>query len=195
MKKLAVATFALAMAASVALAGALNQFKAGDISFSLLEKDGATPMQSASLKVLDSASGDVVAETVSDDLGKAVLALDAGRYILNVSDVNLAVFDVDAAEGISLCRVIMPDTALLVGGQEAETDNETEEGAAGASIATWIWPAAGATVAIAVLAALIIDNNTDGHGHHHDADVSTGTQTPTVYKSGNKGGSKSASAI
>ena len=182
MKKLAIATFALLVAASVAMAGALNQFKAGDISFSVLDKDGATPLQSASVKVLDSASGEVVAEAVSDDLGQAVIALDAGRYLLNISDINLAVFDVDAAEGLSLCRVIMPDAALLAGGQDGSNG---EEG--GASLgAAWVWPVIGGIAAVGVLvgAGFIIDNNTGGHHHHGDKAITppAAKVTPPVQK-------------
>lgn len=183
MKKLAVIAFAMIAAASVALAGALNQFKAGDISFSVLDKDGATPMQSASVKVLDSASGDVVAETVCDDLGQAVLALDAGRYLLNISDINLAIFDVDAAEGLSLCRVIMPDAALLAGGQEAEEDDDDDEGGA-AFGAAWVWPVVGGVAAVGLLVGtgFIIHNNTDHHhGHRHHDEIAPAT--PVVYPS------------
>ena len=162
MKKTAIGIAALLMAASMALAGALNQFKAGDISISLLDKDGATPLQAASVKALDASSGAVAAEAVSDDLGQAVLALDAGRYIMNVNDINLALFDVGADEGLSLCRVIMSDTALLVGGQDS-TDT-AEEG--GASLgAAWIWPVIGGVAAVGVLVGtgVVIHHNTRGH--------------------------------
>jgi hypothetical protein len=181
MKKLAVATFALLVAASMAMAGALNQFKAGDISFSVLDKDGATPVQSASIKALDAASGDVVAEVVADDLGQAVLALDAGRYLLNISDINLAVFDVDAAEGLSLCRVIMPDAALLAGGQEAEDDDDGEGGASFG--AAWVWPVVGGIAAVGVLvgAGFVIDNNTDHHHGHRNGGGEITPPPPTVY--------------
>ena len=154
MKKLALAAFALLMAASMSIAATVAQFKAGDISFSIFDKDGVSPLQSASVKVLDAASGDAVAEAVADELGQAVISLDAGRYLLNISDLNLAVFDVAAAEGLSACRVIMPDAALLVGGQDAR-DRDDGAGlpsdAGGTGLASWVVPAgivAGAAILI-----------------------------------------------
>jgi hypothetical protein len=120
MKKTAIGIASLLMAASMAFALDIVQFKAGDISVSVLDTDATTPMQTASVKALDASSGAVAAEAVSDELGQAVLSLDAGRYVMNVNDLNLAVFDVSAVDGLSLCRIIMPDAALLVGGQEAK---------------------------------------------------------------------------
>ena len=89
MKKLAIIAFAMIVAASVAMAGALNQFKAGDISFSVMDKDGATPMQAASIQMLGSEDGALVAETTTDDLGQAMLALDEGRYAKSVTAVDI----------------------------------------------------------------------------------------------------------
>ena len=158
MKKAIICVAVLFLAASMAFAVDIVQFKAGDISISVLDTDAVTPMQTASVKALDAASGAVASEAVSDELGQAVLSLDAGRYVMNVNDLNLAVFDVSAVEGLSLCRVIMPDAALLVGGQEAK-DSKKGGGtsASGAAVAgenglgTWVVPAgivAGAAILI-----------------------------------------------
>ena len=173
MKKLAIAIFALAVAASMAVAGSLSQFKAGDISFSVMDKDGATPMQAASIQMLGSEDGAVVAETSTDDLGQAVLAMDEGRYVIRVNDLNLALFEV-GADGVSVCRVIMPDASLLVGGQdqeviEEEEDDDDEGGAVWS--ASWFWPVVGGVIVAGVLvgAGFIIDNNTHHH-HHHDGE-------------------------
>lgn len=181
MKKTAIGISALLLAASMAMAGALNQFMAGDISVSLLDKDGATPLQTASVKAIDAESGAVAAEAVSDDLGQAVLALDAGRYVMSVNDLNLAVFDVASDEGLSLCRVIMPDTALLAGGQD---DDNEEEG--GAAVGTWLWPVLGGVAAVAILvgAGFIIDNNT--HHHHHGGGETVVPPPATPHKSHTK---------
>ena len=161
MKKAIICVAALFLAASMAFAVDIVQFKAGDISISVLDTDAVTPMQTASVKALDAASGAVAAEAVSDELGQAVLSLDAGRYVMNINDLNLAVFDVSAVEGLSLCRVIMPDAALLVGGQEAKDGNDYKKGGAfsssGAAVAgestlgSWVVPAgivAGAAILI-----------------------------------------------
>lgn len=178
MKKFALSALALFAVAAISLAGSLDQFKAGDISFSVLDKDGSTPLASASIKLISSGSGDVVAEATADEMGQAVVALDAGRYLLNISDINLAVFDVSSVEGISSCRVIMPDAALLVGGQDDENDD-----AKGGGGAAWVWPVVGGVAAVALLvgAGFVIDHNT--HHHHHDNgdQVEPPSTTPPVY--------------
>ena len=128
----------------------LVQFKAGEISMAVLESDGVTPLQSASIKMLSPEDNSVLSETVSDNFGKAVLALEEGRYLLNISDVTLAVMDVSADAAISSCRVVMPAASMLVAGQEAQ-DNQDGGGASasgaavaggtGAGLASWIVPA------------------------------------------------------
>lgn len=178
MKKIALFALALIAVASMALASGLNQFKAGDISFSVLDKDGTTPLASASIKLISSGSGDVVAEATADEMGQAVVALDAGRYLLNISDINLAVFDVSSVEGISACRVIMPDAALLVGGQ----DDDDNGAAAGGGGAAWVWPVVGGVAAVALLvgAGFVIDHNS--HHHHHDGDAMSAPVAPVFHK-------------
>ncbi len=180
MKKIALFALALFAVASLSLAGALNQFKAGDISFSVLDKDASTPVSSASIKVISSESGDVVAQTTADELGRAVIALDAGRYLLNISDIDLAVFDVSSIEGISSCRVIMPDAALLVGGQD---DDDDDDGAAAGGGAAWIWPVVGGVAAFAALVGVgaIIHHNTHHH-HHRQAEVLEPQPRTPVYR-------------
>ena len=190
MKKIAVSVVALFALAAVSMAGAINQFKAGDISFSVLDKDGVTPVSSASIKLLSSETGDVVAEATADELGQAVVAIDAGRYLLNISDLNLAVFDVSSAEGISTCRVIMPDAALLVGGQDDDSDGgaSVSGGAAGAAGGTfyssqWVWLVGGVTaVGLLVGAGAIIDHNTHHHHHGNGEQIELPPTVPTYHK-------------
>ena len=180
MKKIALFALSLFAVATLSLAGALNQFKAGDISFSVLDKDGSTPLSSASIKLISSESGDVVAQTTADELGQAVIALDAGRYLLNISDIDLAVFDVSSIEGISSCRVIMPDAALLVGGLD---DDDDDDGAAAGGGAAWVWPVVGGIAAVAVLvgAGFVIDHNTHHH-HHRHAEVLEPVRPPVYHR-------------
>lgn len=190
MKKTAVGIAALFLASSMAFAVDVVQFKAGDISISVLDTDAITPMQTASIKALDASSGAVAAEAVSDELGQAVLSLDTGRYVMNVNDLNLAVFDVSAVEGLSLCRVIMPDAALLVGGQEAKDGNDYKKGGAfsssGAAVAgestlgSWVVPAgivAGAAILVGGAWA-IIDHQQPSKtvGRHDEISPSTPEQ-------------------
>lgn len=179
MKKFALSALALFAVAAMALASGLNQFKAGDISFSVLDKDGTTPLASASIKLISSGSGDVVAEATADEMGQAVVALDEGRYLLNISDINLAVFDVSSAEGISACRVIMPDAALLVGGQ----DDGNNDAAAGGG-ATVIWPVVGGVAAFAFILGgtwwAVEDYQHHTH-HHHGGNAELAPLTVPVF--------------
>lgn len=190
MKKIALSAIALFAVAAVSLAGSLHQFKAGDISFSVLDKDAVSPVASASIKLISSESGDVVAEATADELGQAVLALEAGRYLLNISDLNLAVFDVSSVEGISACRVIMPDEALLVGGADQDDAAVGGGGAAGAAAggtflgSSVIWPIAGgvaiigATVAAGIAIAEHNDDD-DGDSNKNDKAVNDTNQSTT----------------
>ncbi len=155
-------TLALALALSVSLAAQaadqLVQFKAGEIAMTVLDSDGVSPLADASIKMLSPEDNAVLSETVSDDFGKAVLALEEGRYLLNISDVTLAVMDVTADGATTSCRVVVPAAAMLVAGQEAK-DNKDGGGASasgaavagGSSLGSWVVPAgivAGAAILI-----------------------------------------------
>lgn len=154
---------ASAVAASAAVEKQLVQFKAGDIDMTVLASDGVTPLADASVKLLSPEDAAVVAETVADRTGRAVLALDEGRYLLNVTDITLAVMDVSKDATVTSARVVVPAQSMLVAGQEAEQD----DGEGGASLSAWVIPAGivGAA-AILVPTGFIIHNNTK-HGHHH----------------------------
>lgn len=208
MKKLAIAIFPLVVAASMAVA-ASTQFKAGDISFSVMDKDGATPMQAASIQMLGSEDGALVTEASTDELGQAILAMDEGRYVLRVNDINLALFEV-GAEGLSVCRVIMPDASLLVGGQEQDDNNQEGATASGSEAAFGAGAGAageGSSIStttivvgtVGVIAALgvaypIVYNNTR-HGHGKPVPVSVTpvkVYSPTIHKSDKPSPSPSA---
>lgn len=153
---------ALAMLVGVTMsaqaADQLVQFKAGDIAMTVLDSDGVSPLADASIKMLSPEDNSVLSETVSDNLGKAVLALDEGRYLLNISDVTLAVMDVSADASVTSCRVVVPAAAMLVAGQEAKNTKDgggaSASGAAvagGTGLGSWVVPAgivAGAAILI-----------------------------------------------
>ena len=122
MKKAMTMALALVLGAAMAVQAAdqLVQFRAGDIAMTVLDSDGVSPLADASIKMLSPEDNSVLSETVSDDFGKAVLALEEGRYLLNISDVTLAVMDVSTDAELTSCRVIMPAAAMLVAGQEAK---------------------------------------------------------------------------
>ncbi len=155
-------TLALALALSVSLAAQaadqLVQFKAGEIAMTVLDSDGVSPLADASIKMLSPEDNAVLSETVSDDFGKAVLALEEGRYLLNISDITLAVMDVTADGATTSCRVVVPAAAMLVAGQEAKDSKDgggaSASGAAvagGSGLGSWVVPAgivAGAAILI-----------------------------------------------
>jgi hypothetical protein len=153
MKKTLTMALALVLGAAMAVQAAdqLVQFKAGSIDMTVLESDGVSPLADASIKMLSTEDNSVLSETVSDDLGKAVLALEEGRYLLNISDVTLAVMDVSPDAALTSCRVIMPAASMLVAGQEAK-----EAAAGGGASASGAAVAGGSTLGSFVVPAGII---------------------------------------
>lgn len=147
MKKTMTMALALVLGAAMAVQAAdqLVQFKAGDIAMTVLDSDGVSPLADASIKMLSPEDNSVLSETVSDNLGKAVLALEEGRYLLNISDVTLAVMDVSSDASLTSCRVIMPAASMLVAGQEAK--DASKGGGTSASGAAAAGGAGGAAVA------------------------------------------------
>ena len=166
MKKTLIMALALLVGVTLSAQAAdqLVQFRAGDIAMTVLDSDGVSPLADASIKMLSPEDNSVLSETVSDNLGKAVLALDEGRYLLNISDVTLAVMDVSPDAALTSCRVIMPAASMLVAGQEAKESKKgggtsasgaaAAGGAGGAAVAggsSWVVPAgivAGAAILI-----------------------------------------------
>lgn len=158
MKKALIMALALLVGVTLSAQAAdqLVQFKAGDIAMTVLDSDGVSPLADASIKMLSPEDNSVLSETVSDSFGKAVLALDEGRYLLNISDMTLAVMDVSADASVTSCRVVVPAAAMLVAGQEAKDNKDNKDGggaavAGGSGLGSWVVPAgivAGAAILI-----------------------------------------------
>lgn len=138
--------------------GQLIRFKAGEISFTLLQSDGVMPMSAAELKLLSPENGSVQAEAVSDHLGRAAVALSEGRYLLNVSGQNLSVLDVAGDATLTSCRVVVPDAALLVAGQEEEEEEDDDDNIGAILVPVLI---GGAVVFVAAGAYAVYDHNKD----------------------------------
>lgn len=167
----------LALVASVSVQAAdgdsqLIQFKTGEVSFTLLQSDGVTPLAAAELKMLSPQDGGVLAETVSDQLGRAAVALSEGRYLLNVSGQNLSVLDVAGDATLTSCRVVVPAAAMLVAGQEEEA------GEGGAPV--WLKPVVigGGVVLVAGVGYAIYDNNDDDDDDDDDQQGDDGLPPP-----------------
>ena len=192
MKKLymAIAVAALFAASSVQAAdeaGQLVSLKAGDVSFTLLQSDGVTPMGEASIKMLATDDSRVLAEAVSDRLGQAAVALSEGRYLLNVSGRTLAVLEATADATTTSCRVVVPDAALMVAGQdEAEEEDEDDVVAP-----VWLTPVVigGAVVLVAAGGYAIYDNNDDDNDGDEESDGGTTPPATTTTSGGGSSGS------
>ena len=124
--------FGLALAAVLVLTGGawaedpsgqLVRFKAGEVSFTLLQSDGITPMGGAELKMLADDDSRVRAEAVADRSGQAKVDLADGRYLLNVSGRTLAVLEAAGDATLTSCRVVVPDAAMMVAGAAEEESN------------------------------------------------------------------------
>lgn len=195
MKKIAILALALltVLAMGATAADQLVQFKSGEVSFDLRTSDGVSPLADATIQMLSSEDSSVLAEAVSDEMGQAVIALDSGRYLLNISGANLAVMDVVDDATLSACRIIVPDAGMMIAGEEAEEEDDDDDKAA-----AWILPAAGVAAGIAILVGtgFIIDNNTKGH-HHHGGEATPvpPTTPPAKHKKSKSGGGSSESLI
>ena len=156
-------------------AGELVRFKTGDVSFTLLQADGITPMGAAEIKMLAADDSRVLAESVSDRLGQAIVMLTEGRYLLNVSGRTLAVVEAAGDATLTACRVVVPDAALMVAGAEAEEDDDTVAGAP-----LWLKPVVigGVVVLAGVGGYAIYDHNKDNDDDNEEP-VPTPTPTPT----------------
>lgn len=178
---LALALFVgFALTVSAAAEKQLVQFKAGNIDMTVLASDGVSPLADASIKLLSPEDASLLAEAVADHSGRAVLALDEGRYLLNVTDITLAVMDVSKDATLTSARVIVPDQSMIVAGQEA-AENQQDGGASAGS--SWLLPAGVVVGAAAILVptGFIIHNNTK-HGHHHHAKPAPGPQPQATPK-------------
>ena len=178
---LALALFVgFALTVSAAAEKQLVQFKAGNIDMTVLASDGVSPLADASIKLLSPEDASLLAEAVADHSGRAVLALDEGRYLLNVTDITLAVMDVSKDATLTSARVIVPDQSMIVAGQEA-AENQQDGGASAGS--SWLLPAGVVVGAAASLVptGFIIHNNTK-HGHHHHHGTSARSEETAPVK-------------
>lgn len=191
MKKIAILALALltVFAMGATAADQLVQFKSGEVSFDLRTSDGVSPLADATIQMLSSEDSSVLAEAVSDEMGQAVIALDSGRYLLNISGSTLAVMDVADDAALSACRIIVPDASMLAAGAEQEQEEAD---------AAWVVPAVGIAAGIAclVVAGFVIDNNTKGDSHKGTSEITTTTTTTTTSHKSHKGkgGGKKESA-
>ena len=122
---IAICSLAVIFAAFVATAGSESQsqgqwvrFKTGEVSLTLLDSNGVLPMKNAEVKLLSSEDNKELLSTISDGSGRAMVTMDAGRYLLNVSGRTLAVVEFADDATLTSCRVVVPAQDMMVAGQE-----------------------------------------------------------------------------
>lgn len=105
--------------------GQFARFKSGEVTLTLLNSNGITPMKDATVKMLSATDGKDVATVVSDAAGHAVVKMDAGRYLLNVLDRNLCVVEFADNATLTEARVVVPAEGMLAAGAEAPEEGSS----------------------------------------------------------------------
>lgn len=131
-----VLTGAMAVQAAEAPEQGLFKMKAGACKFVILDSRGVTPMAGTALELTSPVDGKVLIQASSDQSGVCTLDVAAGRYVVRVHEMDLAVLDATAGETLSECRIVVPDAAVMVGGQEG-TPPPTEQGSKKKGAAWW----------------------------------------------------------
>lgn len=146
------------LAQATNMADSMNKqarFKTGDVTLTVLDSSGVTPMKNAQIKMLSTEDGKELASAVADGAGRATIPLAVGRYLLNVAGRNLSVFEVADDATLDTFRVVVPDQALMVAGQEGEEEEEDD------TIGAWVW-VGGALVLLGAGYAIYEHNDDDG---------------------------------
>ena len=104
--------------------------KAGTCDFKLLDSHGVVPLSGANLAIASVQDGKQIAAVASDKQGECTLDIDGGRYILRVDQRNLCILETAESHDVTLCRILVPEQELQVGGQQfppPEEDDDTGE--------------------------------------------------------------------
>lgn len=164
-------------------AGPLVRFKTGEVSFTLLQADGVTPMNAAAIKMLAADNGRVQVEAVSDSQGKAAVTLAEGRYLLNIDGRTLSVLEAAGDATLTSCRVVVPAVPLVVAGAADDQQSSSTNRAGG------FWLTSGGLTPVLIGGAVVLvaggggyaiyDNNKDEDNAGDDV-VPPGTTPPTT---------------
>lgn len=108
--------------------GSLVRMKAGDCKFTVLDAQGVTPLKDLDFALASPVDGATVLGGKTDISGTCALTVPAGRYVVRVRDMDLAILDASAEQTIVECRIVLPDEPLAVGGQnDAPTTEESNK--------------------------------------------------------------------
>jgi len=194
-------TLMFALAAAIALNAAANEsaiqqyetlvkMKSGACSFTLLDSKGVKPLEGCALILSSVKDGTPVATAKSGKDGLCVLDIAAGRYILSVNTLDLAVIDASADQKLAACRIVVRDEAMAVGGAEgdeaAALEGEGEETAPKGRLA-WLTAGGHGSRALLIGGAVILvgggyaiyENNNDDDDNDQTPGVTTVTRAPS----------------
>ena len=161
----------LAVQAADAPEQGLFKMKAGACKFVILDSRGVTPMAGTALELTSPVDGKVLIQASSDLNGVCAIDVAEGRYVVRVKEMDLAVLDASASEALSECRIVVPEAAVMVGGQEG-TPPPTEQGSQKKGAAWWSkgskltpFVVGGVVVLAAGGGYLVYDNNNDNNNN------------------------------
>ncbi len=167
------------LAVSAPMAERVLKMKTGRCEFKLLDSKGVKPLAAAKLTVSDANDGSVAAEAVASKKGTCSVTLDEGRYVLGIDGVNIAVMESSTASEITECRIVVPETPMLVGaGEDDDDDTNVVAAVVGTGSAGMTWVLVGGAAVLAGGGAVIAENN-DWFDSDDDDDAGGGGGGPT----------------
>jgi hypothetical protein len=125
---------ALVSAAPEAPTPSVLQLKSGPCTFRILDSTGTKPQSGAVLALVSAEDSKPVASVKTDENGGCAITLAAGRYVLSVNEMNLAVLMAASDATLSDCRILLPAEAkpLPVGGAPQGEQGSTQRRGGGA---------------------------------------------------------------
>lgn len=173
-------------------AGSLLKLKAGVCSFTVLDQQGVNPLVGLNLVLASPEDGSVLLKGTTDVAGACSLDIAAGRYVLNVKGMDLAILEASADQTLAQCRIVLPESAMVAGGAEAATPPANEKSSKKGGF--WLLGSSGSSMtpfvvgSVVVLAAAgggyaVYENNNDDNNDDDDDNGSGTSPTPPTTTS------------
>jgi hypothetical protein len=108
--------------------------KSGPCTFRLLDSTGTKPQSGAALCLVSAEDLKPVASIKADDNGNCALTIAAGRYVLSVNEMNMAVLMASNDATLTDCRILLPTEPkpMPVGGAPAQGEGSSSQRRGGA---------------------------------------------------------------
>ncbi len=161
-------------------AGSLLKLKAGVCSFTVLDQQGVNPLAGLNVVLASPEDGSVLLKGTTDVAGACSLDIAAGRYVLNVKGMDLAILETSADQTLAQCRIVLPESAMVAGGADAATPPTNEKSSKKGGF--WLLGSSGSSMtpfvvgSVVVLAAAgggyaIYENNNDDNNDDNDTRI------------------------